>query len=278
MILHHSLDVQILDGYDLVFVNQSAREFVQPILARIGCVLMRLCNKDSGFVSGVTPFHFARKFLLFTLQVLRGSRQVSRIIKLRSVAGNSKMRKANINADDFSAKGYVRQIRTVFSQHRSEVMPGLVAAHCDRLDRANDFTMHHSLDMPDLRQENLTPFNNPHALRVLDRLLAVLRFEVRVFRPALEEVHECAGHIQAYGLKNLAMRFSKPFIFFLEFWKSLVQRKLSQAFTCFLIHLLRFGKTIVPQPTRTAERLSKRFLLLGIGEKGTFGGVNLWLV
>jgi hypothetical protein len=82
MILHHPLDVQILDGDDLVFVNQPVRKFMQPVLAGIGRVFMRLCHKDSGFVSAVAPFNFTGKFLLFAFQVLRRSCQMAWIIKL----------------------------------------------------------------------------------------------------------------------------------------------------------------------------------------------------
>jgi hypothetical protein len=87
VILHHAFYMQILDRYDLIFVNELSRKFVQPILARIGSVFMRLCDKYLGLVSGIASLNLAGKFLLLTFQVRRRLRQVARVIELRPDAG-----------------------------------------------------------------------------------------------------------------------------------------------------------------------------------------------
>ena len=190
MIFHHAFYVQILNGYDLVFVNQSMRKFVQPVLASICGMFMRLCHEDPGFVSGVTPLHFARKFLLLSFQVLRRLRQVAWVVELRSVAGDGKMGQPNIYADDLAVEGSGRGDNASLGQHRNQVSPSLVAAHSDGLDRSNNLTVDHRLDVSQLRQKYLASIHNLHALRVLDGLLAVLRLEIRVFGATLKEVHD----------------------------------------------------------------------------------------
>ena len=193
------------------------------------------------------------------------------VAELRSVAGDGKVRQANIYADDLAIVGNGRGGNSGFSQHGSKVFPGLISAHGDGLDSADNLTMHHSLDVPQLGQVQLAPIHNLHALRVLDGLLAVFRLEVWIFCAALKEVHECARHVQAHRLEYLTMRLSKPLVFFLEFRKAFVQSKLTKPLACFLIHLLRLCQAVIPQPPRTPECLGKRFFLLGCRVNANFG-------
>ena len=69
MILHHVLDLQILDGYHLVFVDKPCRKFVQEILADIGDMLMDTGNTDTRLVSVVGFRHFTGKSPLFADQL-----------------------------------------------------------------------------------------------------------------------------------------------------------------------------------------------------------------
>ena len=195
MILHHAFYMQIFDGDDLVFVNQPSGQFMQIVFSCIGYFFMCLCHQNTRFVSGVTTFHFTRKFTLFTSQIFLCFSDMFRVVELGAITGNGEVGQSHINTQYLTIKGNNVGIKPVFSQDRCKILTSGSLANSDSLDSTRYFTMHNSFDMADLRKEQFSAIDNLYALRVLNRLLVMLAFETWVFGTALKEVDEGTGQV-----------------------------------------------------------------------------------
>src|SRR3990172_3912711 len=238
MILHHTFNMQILDGDDLVFVNKPTRNLVQIVFPTISNFFMGLRYNDSGFVSRFTSFHFTREFLLLPFQILFGPDKKFRIIKFRSVTSDNNMSQTHINSNNFSFKRNRRNWNPVISQYRSKIFTRRNTTNRNCFNFTDDFSMDYGFYQTYFREIH-SIFNNFYPLGILDRLLTFLRFKFGVFCPTFKEIYESPRRIQTYILQYLTMCFSEA---------------------------------VVPKPSSTPECFCKGFFLQGIWIDTNLGG------
>ena len=70
--------------------------------------------------------------------------------EFRSIAGDSEMRQANVNANGFPGTRDVRHCLSIIGQDRSVELPAGIAADGDRLDLTDDLPMHYAFYPADL--------------------------------------------------------------------------------------------------------------------------------
>ena len=68
MVFHHVRDLQRLHPDDLVFVDETARELVEVVIALVGDAFMDFGDLETGFISVLGAFLLTREGLLTTFE------------------------------------------------------------------------------------------------------------------------------------------------------------------------------------------------------------------
>ena len=251
--LHKLLYTQTLYSYDLVFVNEPSREFVQKIFACVGNAFMDFGYDYPGFVSRVTALDFARKLLLFPPQILSCFSKMFRVFEFGPSASNGEVSQTEVDADNLPLKRSGRRGCFVLDQYRGEEFSRDRATDCNCLDLPSNLSVNGGFDLTNLWEVYFPLTYQSHPLGVLDRLLAAFSLKLRVIGSALKEIYKSSGHVQAHSLKHLAVCVCQPWKLFLQGGEALIQCKLTEAFPCLFIRLLGLSKTIIPQPPGAAK-------------------------
>ena len=193
---------------------------------------------------------------------------MARVRDLQTIARDSEMRGADINANSSTVYRNRRQRHSIIGQDRSPIAPGAVERNGDGLDFSYDLAMDLGADVSDLRHIDLAPtvfalLNDPETLRVGVALRPMLRAKTWILGTTLEEVLVGGGKILKRALKRLAIRILKPFIVLLELWKVVLKVSIGQPLAGLKIGLARQIKPPIEHPSRAAELVSQRFSLFG---------------
>lgn len=268
VISHHAFDVQVLEADNLALIDQLTGLLVQEISPRPAHPFMRPGNLQTSFVAVVRSLLFARKFLLFSLQVLLCALQMARVRDLPTIARDGEMRGADINANSSTVYRNRWQRHSIIGQDRSPIAPGAVERNGDGLDFSYDLAMDLGADVSYFRHIDRAPtvfalLNDPETLRVGVALRSMLRTKTWILRAAFEEILIGGGKVLKRALKRLTIGTTQPFMLLFELWEIVLKVSIGQPLAGLKIGLARQIKPPIEHPSRAAELVSQRFSLFG---------------
>ena len=262
--------MQILDGDDLVFVYDPPRQLVKVVLSSARDAFMRASDQLTRLVAPLGAFLLAGQRLLFPLEIALRLTKAARIVELGAVACDSKMRQANVDADSIAFRRNSGKRQSVIGRDGRVELTAGVARDGDSLELTDNLAMDDALRPADLRQIDTRAFNLD-ALRILDRLAAMLQFESGIPAALGEKVIEGAGEVLQRLLNGLRVRVLQPLEFLFEFRQTNRHRIVVQAPAGLAIERLRLGERFVPSPAGATELDSKGLRLLFRGSEPDFG-------
>jgi hypothetical protein len=252
VVLQHPLHIQVLDRDHLVLAHDAMADLVQVVPSGAAHALMRARHQPPGAIPACRSFLLSRQLALLALEVLLRFSQVARVVEFRSVAGDGEMREADINADCLAFRGYGGHHLSVVGQDRRMELAAGIAADGHRLELADDVAMHDARDPADFRQVDAAAIYFD-ALRILDRLAAVLGLEARILAAPCEEILERPREVLQRLLQGLAVAFAKPVVFLLQFRQANAHGPVVQPLAGRPVQLTAQREGIVPHPAGLPE-------------------------
>ena len=134
-VIHHSLDVKLLNSDEGIFIDNIPAEFVQEISSLIGNLNMLFVQPEDSLPSIHTSFLLPIQSSMQELQFLFGLDEETRILYLLSIGEGSEILNADINTYLFSRSVLDLNIRQ-FTGKYSKPQISLVDFDCQGLDLA----------------------------------------------------------------------------------------------------------------------------------------------
>lgn len=258
-VIHHTFDVQLLNGDEVIFIDEFPAKFVQKVSPLIYNLDMLFIQPENSFSSVFRTFDFPAQSSLQELQSLFGFDEETGISYLLSIGKSSEVLQADINANLLS-RGMLDFCIWQFTGEDSKPLPYFILLDGESLNLTFRNTMQDNRNASNLTQSN-PPVRKKLETRLRKGDAVNPTFEAGksfffgiLFDPS-EEVLESLMHSVRDILYNLRMDFIPSF-------DKIVVVKFIEACRAKFVSINRQCKKFIVNCLASLERINQSYLLL----------------
>lgn len=259
-VIHHTFDVQLLDGDERISIDNLPAEFMQEITPLVGNLVLQPCYFESCFSPVFRAFDLPAQSSLQKLEPLFGLDEEARILNLLSIGESCEALQSDIDADLFSRRMLDFDIRQLTGED-SKPLPDLILLDGQSLDLSLRDTMQdnrHRTNLaqsePSVRQQFESALGESDAVHPTLEARKSLFLAGLVLDPA-KEVGESLMHSIRDILNNLRMDRILAF-------DEIIIIKFVEANRAELVGINRQCKKLIVDCLTSLERINDSYLLL----------------
>jgi len=259
-VIHHSLDIKLLDGDEGISIDNLPAQFVQEITPLVGDLELSLCQPESCLSPILASFDLPAHSSLQELEPLFRLDEVARILNLLSIGESCEALQSHIDADLFSRRMLDFNIRQ-FAREYSEPLTDFVLLDGQSFDFSFRDSMQDEGDASNLAQSEPSVRKQfESALWISDALDSALEARKSLFLAGLvldpaKEIGESLIHPVRDILNNL--RVDRIFAF-----DEIIIVKLVEAYRTEIVSIDAQCKKLIIDCLASLERINQSYLLL----------------